>query len=282
MTKFPWTEKALAGRTALVTGASRGVGRGIAQVLGECGATVWVTGRSQAGRTTEGMRQTLDETAALVSKSGGRGVAHVVDHTDDGAVAALFETMRASTSRLDLVVNNVWGGYEEYDDTFAAPAWKQPVARFDRMWNAGLRAHYVTNLYAIPWMLESKGGLIISTSAGDGQKYRGSLPYDIVKTAIERMAWGLSQELKGTGVTSLAVQPGFARTERVLDHFDGRADHPELAATHTPQYVGRGIACLAADAQVIKRAGQVLMAGDLAKDYGFTDIDGRYVAPFRL
>lgn len=279
-----WSKVDLRDRVAVVTGATRGVGKGIAEVLGECGATVYVTGRStMQGNRTEGLPGSVEETAALVTKAGGRGIDIVSDHTIDAQVEALFRRIEEEQGRLDLLVNNVWGGYERYaESAFEAPFWTQPLWRWEPMFQSGLRAHFTASRFAVPLMLKRKKGLIVSTSSGDGSKYRGNLPYDVAKAALERMVWGMARELRPHGIAAVAVQPGFARTERVLAHFGGDASHPELVATHSPQFAGRAVAMLAAEPRLMKLSGQTVKVGDLAALYGFTDVDGRRVLPFRL
>ena len=279
-----WTRPDFRGQVAVVTGASRGVGRGIAEALGQCGATVYVTGRSGEGRApTEGLPGNIEETAAAVDRAGGHGIAVTCDHTSDGHVEQLFSRVAAESGRLDLLVNNVWGGYERYEEAgFDKEFWSQPMWRWDAMFAAGVRAHFTASRLAAPIMIKKRHGLVVCTSSGDGTKYRGNLAYDVAKTAVERMAWGMARELRPHGVAAVAVLPGFCRTERVLAFFKGNADHPELAATHTPQYVGRAVAKLAANPQVLKWSGQALMVGDMAAMFDFTDTDGRRVPAFHL
>ncbi len=266
------------GTVALVTGASRGAGRGIAAELGATGATVYVTGRSVAGATTrEDLGGTVGETAALVTDRGGEGVPVRCDHTDDGQVRALLDRIADERGRLDVLVNNVWGGYEDHDETFDAPFWEQPLARFDRMLDAGVRAHYVASRHAVP-LLES-GGLVVNTTAWDRDRYLGSVPYDTAKAAVNRMAHGMARDLHGRGVAVVALAPGFMRTEAVL-----AADLPEaeLARTESTAYVGRAVVALSGDPDVMAKTGRTLRVGDLAREYGFTDADGSQPEPFEL
>ena len=270
----------LAGRVTVVTGASRGAGRAIAKVLGEAGATVYVTGRStRGGASTEQLPGTVEDTADLVTAAGGAGLAVRVDHTRDEDVAALLARVREERGRLDLLVNNAWGGYEQYGD-FDAPFWEQPLDRWERMYTAGVRAHFVASRFAAPLMLPHRSGLIVSTVAWAYGGYMGNVVYDSAKGAIIRMVFGMAEELRPHGVAALAVAPGFMRTERVLA---AHAAHPfDLDQTESPEYLGRAVAALAADPRVLSRSGQVLTAGDLAREYGFTDVDGRRPAPFRM
>lgn len=261
----------LQGAVALVTGASRGVGRGIAEELGHAKATVYVTGRSVAADTTDDLPGTVGETAALVTEAGGEGIAVRCDHTDDRDVEALFDRIEREQGYLDLLVNNVWGGYEGYDETFDAPFWAQSVETWDAMFDTGVRAHFIASRLAAPLLFESANGLVVTISSGDGDKYRGNVPYDTSKAATERMTRGMARELREHGVSAVAVQPAFTRTERVLDAFGG--DEPP-EGTSSPRYVGRAVVALAAAPDVLDRSGDVYPVGDLAVAYDFTDVDG--------
>jgi len=283
-----WKAPNLKGKVAVVTGASRGIGRGIACVLGECGATVYVSGRSVRGEaTTDSMAGTIDDTAGQVTARGGRGIAARCDHTDSQQVESLFELIKHDHGRLDLLVNNAWGGYE------GPPGPPQPKlfwqVDFAKHWRgmfiAGLGAHMLASYYAIPLMLPQKRGLVVSTVAWDHDKYIGNV-YDISKHAILRMIWGLSLELRPRGIAAIAVAPGFTRTERVLAAFGATEENwqtfPGLKPTETPEYVGRGVASLAGDPKVMSKSGKTFRAGELARLYRFTDVDGRRVPPFTI
>jgi NAD(P)-dependent dehydrogenase (short-subunit alcohol dehydrogenase family) len=285
---------------AIVTGASRGAGRGIALELGAAGACVYVTGRSTRREPATGAyRQLLelskldtlpgniDDTADEVSAAGGRGIAVRCDHTQDDDVAALFARVQREHGRLDLLVNNAWGGHESFDGVFEASFWKHPIAHWDTMFDRGVRNHLLASRHAAPLLVERKRGLIVTTTYWDrGHYLRGNLFYDLAKSTMCRLAFDMAQELKPHGVASLAVSPGWMRTEFVLaGHQTDEAhwhERPALARTESPRYLGRAVAALAADPQVIAKTGQVLRVGDLAREYGFTDIDGRQVAPFEL
>jgi NAD(P)-dependent dehydrogenase (short-subunit alcohol dehydrogenase family) len=273
---------------AVVTGASRGAGKGIAAVLGECGATVYVTGRTVRGDTSaDEVPGTIDDTGDLVTARGGRGIAVKVDHTSDREVEALFQRVRREQGRLDLLVNNAWGGYEHYFGTtfddgtrFVAPFWEQSLRRWDGMMTAGVRAHLAATFFAVPLLLKRGRGLVVCTSAGDRGRYLGSLLYDVAKNAVSRMVMGMARDLLGRGIAAVAVTPGFMRTERVMA---AHALAPfDLAATESPEYVGRAVAMLAADPRVMRRTGQTWAVGDLARHYRFTDVDGRRVPAFRI
>jgi NAD(P)-dependent dehydrogenase (short-subunit alcohol dehydrogenase family) len=274
---------------ALVTGASRGAGRGVALELGTAGATVYVTGRSVAGGpTTDNVPGTIDATASEVTARGGRGIAVRCDHTVDADVESLFARVRADHGRLDLLVNNVWGGYEhaECKPLPMVPFWEQSLDQWDRMFTAGVRAHLTASRLAVPLMLPERRGLIVSTTANLAVlPYLPNIFYDLSKHAISRLAWAMAQELREHGIAALAVAPGFMRTERVTEAFR-RAD--AIAALdgpggpkETPTYLGRAIVALVNDPQVLERSGQLLEVGTLAQEYGFTDANGTQPPPFR-
>ncbi|MBV9282220.1 MAG: SDR family NAD(P)-dependent oxidoreductase, partial [Chloroflexi bacterium] len=266
--------QSLTDKVAVVTGASRGAGRAIAGVLGEAGATVYVTGRSvRGGPTTDDMPGTIDETAEEVAARGGPGIPVRCDHTVAEEVEALFARVEREQGRLDLLVNNAWGGYEQYSHAgFTAPFWEQPLRHWDGMFTAGVRAHLISTRFAAPLMLPRRSGLIVTTIAWAFDRYLGNLFYDVAKAAIIRMTFGLAEELRPHDIAAVALAPGFMRTERVM------AEHArspfDLGVTESPEYLGRAAAALAADPNVLARSGSVLTAGDLAREYGFTDVDG--------
>lgn len=267
-------------RIAVVTGASRGAGRAIALALGEAGATVYVTGRSTRGsRTTENLPGTIEDTADEVTARGGRGIAVRCDHTVDGDVEALFARVGREQGRLDVLVNNAWGGYERYTESdFDGVFWEQPLWRWDAMFTAGVRAHLVASRLGTPLMLPHRRGLIVSTVAWAFDAYLGNLIYDAAKAAVIRMAFGMSRELLPHGIASVALAPGFMRTERVLA-VHARAPF-DLSATESPGYVARAVVALARDPGVLQKSGKLLTAGELAREYAFTDVDGRQPEAF--
>lgn len=293
------SDRPLAGRVAVVTGASRGAGRGIAIELGAAGATVIVTGRSTRDRpatsyakilalsSMSAMPGSIDDTAEELTRAGGRGIALRCDHSDEAEVAALFERVMAEHGRLDLLVNNAWGGHEAFDGVFQAPFWERPMVQWDAMFDRGVRHHVLSSRLAAPMLVRQGRGLIVTTTFWDRDRYmHGNLFYDLAKASMTRLAFGMAQELRPHGVASLAVSPGWMRTEFVLaGHQTDEAhwrERPALARTESPRYLGRAVVALASDPQVLERSGQVLRVGDLARIYGFTDIDGRVVPPFEL
>ena len=282
--------KPLHQQVALVTGASRGAGRGIAAELGGAGSIVYVTGRSVAGgETTDNVPGTIDETAREVTARGGSGIAIRCDHTVDAEVEAVFARIVADHGRLDLLVNNVWGGYEhsECKPLPMTPFWEQSLLQWDRMFTAGVRAHVTASRLAAPLMVPHRRGLIVSTTANlDALPYLPNLFYDLSKHAVARLAWAMAQELKEHGIASVAVAPGFMRTERVTEAFRRAGALAALdgpgGPKETPVYLGRAIVALASDPQVIEKSGQLLEVGALAREYSFTDADGSQPAPFRM
>lgn len=269
----------LKGKVAVVTGASRGGGRGIALVLGEEGATVYVTGRSVRGEPTpRNLPETIDETAEEITARGGVGIPVRCDHTVDAEVEALFERVQKEQGQLDILVNNVWGGYEDFE-SWDDPFWEQPLWRWDKMFTAGGRAHYTASHFAVPLMLPKRQGLIVNTTFWDRGKCLTNLFYDLAKTAINRMAYAMALELREYNIAAVALSPGWMRTEEVMRH-----DHSpeELARTESVEYIGRAVAALAADPNVMEKSGRILTVGDLAREYGFTDIDGRQILPFKM
>jgi NAD(P)-dependent dehydrogenase (short-subunit alcohol dehydrogenase family) len=277
------TSKAsLSGRVALVAGATRGAGRGVARALGEAGALVYCTGRSAVGHP-KGMDrpETIDETVALIEKAGGRALAVRVDHTQDDEVAGLAARVRDEAGRLDVLVNSIWGADPMID--WSKRFWEIDLAGLRAYLDQTLISHVITNRRLAPMMVEARKGLIIEVIDGHLAGYRGHILYDLVKASLARLAYGMAMELVGAGVTALALSPGFLRSEAVLGHFgvqeenwrDGIAKDPYFAESETPALVGRAAVALAGDPRVGRKAGLICFASDLAREYGFTDIDGR-------
>ncbi|MFF0481789.1 SDR family oxidoreductase [Streptomyces sp. NPDC004435] len=278
--------KPLHGRICLVAGATRGAGRAIAVQLGAAGATVYVTGRttrekvSEVGRATE----TIEETAELVTAAGGEGVAVPTDHLEPGQVRALVDRIDRDHGRLDVLVNDVWGG--EHLLVFGKKTWENDLAGGLRMLELGVRTHAITSHLALPLLIREPGGLVVEvtdgTAAYNATRFRENLYYDLTKNAPIRMAFGLAKELEEYGATAVAVTPGWLRSEQMLAAFgvteenwrDATAKLPDFAVSESPVYVGRAVAALAADPDRRRWTGQSLSSGGLAKEYGFTDADG--------
>lgn len=274
-------------RIAVVTGASRGAGKGIAQALGEAGATVYVTGRSSAATgSTHDWPGTIEATAAAVTAAGGVGIPVQVDHGDERQVVELFERIGRDHGRLDLLVNNAWSAHDAKEDLGIRPFWQIPTRLWQSMIDGGARLGLLTSTHAVPLMLGRGRGLIVNTTFWDHDQYTGNLYYDLAKAVINRLAFDMAQDLQPHGIAAVAVSPGWMRTELVLQAFDADEahwqDHPALAATESPLYLGRAVAALAADPAVMARSGQCLTVGELAQQYGFTDVDGRQPPPFRV
>ncbi|HEY7017160.1 MAG TPA: SDR family NAD(P)-dependent oxidoreductase [Gaiellaceae bacterium] len=266
-------EPRLNGKIALVTGASRGGGKGIALVLGEEGATVYVTGRSVRGEpTTLDRPGTIDDTAEELTARGGTGIAVRCDHTDDTQVEALFERIKTEHGRLDLLVNNAWSGYELalYTET---PFWEMEWRHWDLMFRGGLRATAFASTLAAPLMIEAGHGLIVNTTWVLDRPL-GVTFYDVVKNATNKLTEHMADDLRPHGVACVAVSPGFMRLERM----DLK---PETAATaESPEFPGRAVAALAADPDVLSKSGGVYTTPVLAREYGFTDLDGKQQSAF--
>jgi NAD(P)-dependent dehydrogenase (short-subunit alcohol dehydrogenase family) len=279
-----WRPPDLRGRVAVVTGATRGVGRGIAVVLGECGATVYVTGRTTRATGAGAGPGTVENTADAVTEAGGRGIAAPTDHTADDQVDALFARVaEEQDGALDVLVANAWGGYEGHGDAdFTGPFWRQPLWRWDAMFTAGLRAQFTAARAAAPAMIARGRGLIVATGGSDMPgHYLGNVPYDVVKAATSRLVVALGHELRPHGVAAVGVYPGFTRTEAVVAAFAEQGAEPP-PETHSPEFVGRAVARVAADPKVMALSGTGAQAAVHARRYGVRDVDGRDVEPFAL
>lgn len=280
--------KPLAGRVALVAGATRGAGRGIATMLGEAGATVYCTGRSsrtQPNTSTHhyaGRPETIEETAEMVTAAGGVGVPVRVDHLVDAEVAALFKRIAREQKRLDVLVNILTGRPVASWSSF----WKQPLDEGRALVDSWIWPHVATSWHAAPLMVKQKSGLIVEVVEQPGIGYHGTFFFDLMETALKRFAYGLAVELAPHKVAALAVTPGFMRTEAILEGFGvaeanwrDAVDHPKAkgfgwAGSETPCFVGRGVAALAADPAVHTKSGGLFGSWALSDEYGFTDVDG--------
>lgn len=273
----------LKGKVALVTGSSRGAGRGIALELARRGAFVYITGRTTDVSVTEHIKGSIDSVLREIKESGGSGAVIRCDHTKDQETEAVIRQIAEEQGRLDILVNNVWGGNDLAIEQ--KPFWELPTAHWDNMFNAGVRAQMITNYYAIPLMRKAKtGGLIIHTTFWDHYKYLGNFYYDLSKNALLRMAFGLSKELKDDGIAVMPLSPGWMRTEAVLEAMNTDEEHwqevEELKMSESTTYIGRAVTALAADLEVMSMSGEPQQVGKLAEKYGFTDIDGRIIPSF--
>ena len=269
-------------KVALVAGGTRGAGRAISLLLAEAGATVYVTGRStRKGSAMAGRPETIDETVELIAAKGGHGIAVQVDHTDEEQVRKLFERVKSEQNgRLDILVNDIWGGDEltSWDKKF----WEHDLHKGLRMQERAVHTHIITSWYAAPLMVARRRGLIIEITDGIDYKYRGNLYYSLAKVSAIHLAQGMAQDLRSANVIALALTPGFLRSEAMLDIFkvteenwrEGATQDPYFIASETPFYVGRAVVALASDPGIARKTGQVFYSGDLARSYGFTDIDG--------
>jgi NAD(P)-dependent dehydrogenase (short-subunit alcohol dehydrogenase family) len=268
-----WHARELAGRVALVTGASRGGGKGIALVLGECGATVYVTGRSVRGEpTTLGRPGTIEDTADAVTERGGTGIAVRCDHTQDAQVEAVFDRIRREHRRLDLLVNNAWSGYEISPDS-SLDFWDIEWRHWDLMFTGGLRAAAFASRLAAPAMVEAGRGLIVNITWVLDRPH-GHAFYEVVKNATNKLTEQMADDLRPRGVACVAVSPGFMRLERM------NLSPATAAKAESPEFPGRAIAALAADADVLAKSGRVMTTPELAREYGFTDVDGKRQSAF--
>jgi NAD(P)-dependent dehydrogenase (short-subunit alcohol dehydrogenase family) len=275
----------LEGKVALVAGATRGAGRGIAVELGAAGATVYVSGRSTRAKRSEYDRpETVEDTADLVTAAGGQGIAVPTDHLEPSAVRALVDRIDDEQGHLDLLVNDIWGG--EHLFAWDTPVWEHDLDKGLRLLRLAVETHAITSHHALPLLLRGPGGLVVEMTDGTAEynrdTYRVSFFYDLAKSSVLRMAFALGHELGPRGATALALTPGWLRSEIMLEQFGVREDNwrdalervPHFAISETPRYVGRAVAALAADPEVARWNGQSLSSGGLAPVYGFTDVDG--------
>ena len=253
-------------KVAVVTGATKGVGRGIARELARQGARVFVTGRSAPDHDA------LDKQITSIR----------CDHRLDAEVEAAFNLIGRDGSAIDILVNNVWGGYEGMVEngafTWGKPFWEQPLWRWDAMFAAGVRAHYHASQLAAPAMIAQRRGLIVNISTWAAQKHIANVAYGVSKAATDKMTADMAKELKPHGVAVVSLYPGLVRTEKVME----AAPWLDMTNSESPEFIGRAVAALAADPDVLRHTGKVLVAASLAKEYGFTDIDGKTPRPLTL
>ena len=269
------------GKIAVVTGASRGIGKGIALELGALGMTVYVTGRTTDGGPLPG---TINETASQIDVLGGTGVAVACDHHDDEQVSSAIGTIVAKHGRIDVLVNNVFSA-PELAAWLGTPFWELPPRAWDEVIGIGCRSHYMAALHAVPSMVAAKTGLVVNVSSDGAVQYAHNVPYGVGKAAVDKMTGDMAHELAPHGVAVVSVWPGLVKTELVMFGAKTREDGSqyldlggegafELADAETPRFVGRGVAALAADADVLRWSGTSVRVADLADTYGFTDLDG--------
>ena len=273
----------LKGKVAVVTGASRGVGKGVALGLGEAGATVYVTGRTSKSKSdVEKLGGTVYETAEAVTQMGGKGIAIQCDHRDDAQVEETFKHVAKEGKRIDILVNNAWGGYEKMREgksfTYFKPFWEQPFWRWDAMFDAGVRAAYTSSALAARMMTKKKRGLIVNISFWSAQVYNSNAQYGVAKAAVDKMTEYMAHELKKYKVGIVSLYPGLVRTESVLR----ASEHFDMSNSESPQFIGRVVAALANDPNIMRKSGQVLVAAQEALEYGIKDIDDKQPRPLTI
>lgn len=292
-----WEPPDLSGKVAVVTGASRGIGRGVAEVLGECGATVFVSARStRESPTTGNPEQTIEAVAEEIERRGGVGIPIQCNHGSEADIERLFKKVENDSGRLDILVNNVIGWEQEppapdlKDDLkrMISPMWQRSVSNWDGNFHVGLRSHFLACRFGIPLMLEQKQGIIIFTGERPNTEPNPDLSIDVRAHATARFAFSLARRLNRRGITSLLLYPGFPRTEGILNnwatqhpYFSGWTRQEFLVKTESTHYTGRAVAMLAADPDIMSQTGLTLGAHEVARDYGFTDIDGSHPIPLR-
>lgn len=273
----------LKGKVAVVTGASRGVGKGVALGLGEAGAKVYVTGRTtQEGTDIDKLGGTVFTTAEEVTAMGGKGLAVACDHREDSQVEELFQRLAKESQRLDILVNNAWGGYEQMEHdgefTWLKPFWSQPFWRWDAMFQGGVRAAYMASAFAARMMVKQGSGLIVNISFWASQKYMANVAYGAAKAAVDKMTSDMAHEAEKFNVAVVSLYPGLVRTESVLRN----AQYFDMSNSESPQFTGRVIAALQADPNLMSKTGQVCVGAALAEEYGIQDIDGKQPRPVTL
>jgi len=275
--------KSLSGKVAVVTGGSRGVGKGIAIGLGEAGAKVYITGRTtQEGMDIERLGGTVFSTAEAVTAAGGQGIAVACDHRDNSQTERLFQQVKEENGRLDLLVNNAWGGYEQMEHdgqfTWLKPFWEQPFWRWDAMFEGGVRAAYVASAFAARMMVGQQRGLIVNISFWAAQKYIANVAYGAAKAAVDKLTADMAREAEQLNIAVVSLYPGLVRTESVMR----AAEYFDMSNSESPQFTGRVIAALANDPDLMSRTGKVWVGAALAEEYGIEDIDGKRPRPVTL
>lgn len=275
--------KVLDGKVALVTGATRGIGKGIVIALAKAGAIVYFTGRTE--KNYEGavnLSGSLSETEYEGTKDGGRVIGLKCDHTNDADVEKVFEIIISEHGRLDILVNNVWGGYEHFNN--GTEFWKEkefwtiPLSRWDRMFDAGVRAHYVASCLAAPTMIKQSTSIIVNISFWAGQRNDRGVAYGVAKAATDKLTTTMAYELEKYNVAVISLYPGLVRTESVL----AAAEYFDLSNSESPEFIGRAIVALATDKNIMAKTGKICVAAQLATEYGFTDIDGKLPSPLTV
>ncbi|PKG95951.1 SDR family NAD(P)-dependent oxidoreductase [Paraglaciecola sp. MB-3u-78] len=271
--------KPLINSVALVTGASRGIGKGIALSLGEAGAKVYITGRTvNEGESASKLPGTIYQTAKEITEVGGECIPIQCDHRDDVQVESVFDTITQNDNRLNILVNNVWGGYEHFTDGTEfwneGEFWTQPSARWDAMFQSGIRAHFIASRLAAPLLVKNQG-LIITPSFFAAQRNDKGVAYGTAKAATDHMIACMAEELRKYNVAAISLYPGIVRTEAVMK----AAEHIDLSNSESPQFIGRAVVALACDKSIMKKSGKKLVVADLGEYYGFRDIDGKQPRP---